>query len=99
MSFTLVFNSAIESDLTDIYDYYELQLPGLGSDFLLSVDATLNYIQREPLHFQKIYRNNRKANLRRFPYGVFFLLSKETIYILTVTHLTRNPKIWKSRKP
>ena len=87
MSFTIVFNSDIESDLTDAYDYYELQLPGLGSDFLLSVEATLNHIQREPLHFQKIYRNKRKANLRRFPYGVFFLLSKKTIYILAVTHL------------
>jgi hypothetical protein len=56
MGFSVVFNSNVEADLTDNYDYYELQLPGLGSDFLLSVEATLNYIQREPLHFQKDIR-------------------------------------------
>ena len=88
----------IESDLQDSYDYYEQQLHGLGLDFLMSVEATLNHIARDPLHFQKVHKNKRKANLKRFPFGIFYIISKEYIIILAVIHLTRDPKVWRKRK-
>ena len=98
MTYSIVFGSVVESDLTETYDYYETQIEGLGSEFLLAVEATINSVKRNPLHFQKVYKNKRKANLKRFPFGVFYVLSKEYIIILAVIHLTRDPKTWKSRK-
>lgn len=98
MTYSIVFGSEVESDLIEAYDHYEQQLEGLGSEFLLAVEAAINYIQRNPLHFQKIYKNKRKANLKRFPFGVFYIVSKESILILAVIRLTRDPMIWKSRK-
>ena len=98
MTYSIIFGSKVEDDLTETFDYYEQQLEGLGNDFLLSAEATLNLIARNPLHFQKIYQNKRKANLQRFPFGVFYILSKEYIIIIAIIHLTRNPKVWRSRK-
>ena len=98
MTYSIVFGSMVEADLSDSYDFYEEQLDGLGSEFLLAVEAAINSIQRNPVHFQKIYKNKRKANLKRFPFGVFCIISKEYIIILAVIHLTRDPKIWKTRK-
>ena len=98
MTYSIVFGSVVESDLTETYDYYETQIEGLGSEFLLAVEATINSVKRNPLHFQKVYKNKRKANLKRFPFGVFYVLSTEYIIILAVIHLTRDPKTWKSRK-
>jgi toxin ParE1/3/4 len=98
MTYRIVYGSKVESDLTETYDYYEEQLDGLGSEFLLAVEATINSVQRNPLHFQKVDRKKRKANLKRFPFGIFYLVSKEYIFILAVIHLTRDPKTWKSRK-
>lgn len=98
MKHIIIFGSEVEADLTESYDHYEKQLNGLGSEFLLSVEAALNQIERSPLHFQKIYKNKRKANLKRFPFGVFYIVTKETVLILAVIHLSRDPKTWKLRK-
>ena len=96
--YTLVFGHKIEADLKESYEYYNEQISGLGIEFLLSVDATFNQIERNPFLFQKVYKNKRRANLKRFPLGVFYTIYKETIVISAVIHLMRNPKDWKSRK-
>ena len=98
MTYRIAFGSKVEADLTESYDYYEQQSNGLGAEFLISVEAALYQIERNPLHFQKVYKNKRKANLKRFPFGIFYIVSKETVLILAVIHLTRDPKTWKSRK-
>jgi hypothetical protein len=98
MTNRIVFGSKVEADLTESYDYYEEQLSGLGAEFLLSVEAALYQIERSPLHFQKVYGNKRKVNLKRFPFGIFYIFSKETVLILAVIHLTRDPKTWKKRR-
>ncbi len=98
MIYRIAFGSKVEADLMESYDYYEQQLNGLGAEFLLSVEAVLYQIERSPLHFQKVYKNKRKVNLKRFPFGIFYVVSKETVLILAIIHLTRDPKTWKSRK-
>jgi len=39
----------VEQDVQEAYNWYELQVQGLGEDFLLSVDAAINAILRKPL--------------------------------------------------
>lgn len=90
MSYTIVFDSKIEADLRKGFDLYDKQLTGLGFEFLLSVEATLYKIEREPLFFPKVYKNKRKANLKRFPYGIFYIVSKGTVFILAVIQLTND---------
>ncbi len=97
MTYRIAFGSKVETDLAESYDYYEQQLDGLGSEFLLSVEATLYQIERNPLQFQKVYKTKRKANLKRFPFGIFYMVSKQTILILAVIHLTRDPQVWRFR--
>ena len=92
MSYTIVFDSKIEADLRKGLDLYDRQVPGLGFEFLLSVEAALFKIQREPLFFPKVYKNKRKANLKRFPFGVFYIVSRGTIFILAVITLTSDPE-------
>jgi len=86
-----------EQDLTDTYLWYENQSPGLGNDFLLCVEATLNQMQRNPESFQLVHRNVRRALLRRFPYGVFYIISNESLVVLAVFHAKRNPRSWQQR--
>ncbi len=97
MSTDVQVSSIAEQDLTDAYLWYEKQSPGLGNDFLLCVDATLNQIQRNPKGFQLVHRNLRRALLRRFPYGVFYIFTDEKVVVLAVFHAKRDPRIWKRR--
>mgnify|MGYP006284609763 CR=1 FL=1 len=40
-----------ETEMAEAYDWYEARSPGLGSDFLLSVDAVLQAAMRNPGNF------------------------------------------------
>jgi len=41
--------------------------PRLGERFALAVDATVEEIAERPMQFQVVYRNRRRAGVRRFP--------------------------------
>jgi plasmid stabilization system protein ParE len=86
-----------EQELSEAFDWYEARVRGLGSEFLLAVDATVHAIARNPLHFAKIHKNVRRALLRRFPYAVFFFVEGSRIVILAVFHAKRDPKQWQER--
>ena len=62
---------------------------GLGDEFLLALEATLNSIQRNPDHFQVIHKGLKRALTVRFPYGVFFTVEDNIIYVLAIVHTSR----------
>ena len=94
----LIVKPFAELDATDAANWYNDKREGLGDEFLLVLDAKINAIQRNPTHFQVVYRNIRRALTERFPYGVFFIVEDEVIYVLAIQHTSRNPKIGKKRK-
>ena len=93
MSHTIVFDSKVEVELRRGFDHYEQLHNGLGFEFLLSVEAALYKIGKDPLLFSKVYKNKRKANLKRFPYGVFYIVSKGTVLVLAVIQLTPDAEL------
>ena len=98
IDFSLEFHPEVEFDLQSGYDYYEKQRSGLGEEFLLSIEACINYLQRNPLHSPLVNSKTRRSLIKRFPYGVFYVLGTKQIFITAIVHLSRNPKIWKRRK-
>jgi toxin ParE1/3/4 len=94
----LIIKPFAELDASEAANWYNDTREGLGNEFLLALDAKINAIQRNPSYFQLIYKNIRRALTERFPYGIFFIIEDETIYVLAIQHTSRNPKIWKKRK-
>jgi toxin ParE1/3/4 len=86
-----------ERDLAEAYGWYEARVPGLGSDFLLSIDAALSSIQRSPETYPIVYKNVRRALVRRFPYGIFYLVEEDRIVVLGILHARRDPSTWQDR--
>jgi plasmid stabilization system protein ParE len=97
MSLRLVVRPEAEVELCAAFDWYEGCASGLGSDFLLCVDAVFYAIQRSPQQYPRVHRIVRRALTRRFPYEVFFLEDDERIVVLSVFHAKRNPKSGKER--
>lgn len=87
-----------EKDISEAAKWYEEQKSGLGQEFMLSLDAIMQSIIRNPLQFPVIYKEFRRALLYRFPFAVFYIIEGKTIIILAVLHQFRNPKVWKKRK-
>ena len=53
--------------------WYEDQQSGLGTRFLDELDLVFQRIAESPLQFPRLEGEVRRALLRRFPYGMYFL--------------------------
>jgi toxin ParE1/3/4 len=60
------------------------------------VDVVLANAQRTPTMFRAVHGRTRRALLRRFPYGVFFVETRDEVVVLAVVHSGRHPRVWQS---
>ena len=86
-----------EDDLKEAFSWYEDKRIGLGYDFLLQVDAGINFISRNPKIHPIEYKETRKHLVKRFPYKIIYLAEEEEIIILAVIHGKRRPDLIKKR--
>ena len=86
-----------ELDLEEAYQWYETQVNQLGSEFIRKVDDSLSSIQKNPFAYPLIYQNVRRKLLSRFPYGLFYLIEDDLIFVIACFHVKRDPKQWKKR--
>jgi len=82
--------------------WYDNERPGLGTEFLLAVDATLDRIARWPHAGSRVPGvpadvAARKAPVPRFPYHIAYLERADAIRILAFAHDHREPGYWHSR--
>jgi toxin ParE1/3/4 len=73
--------------------WYEAQKYGLGEEFLSGIDHALLSIQSNPLLYGFRKKNIRAYNLQRFPYKIYFIVRKGHIFVMSVLHTSRQPKI------
>lgn len=79
--------SAAHADLIQAHDWYEHQSPGLGKEFVRSVDAAFAFIGRNPELLAPVYRNLRRVFTKRFPYAVYYHCpDTETAKVIAVLH-------------
>ena len=97
MSRRLIVRPEAEAEMTDAFDWYEDRVPGLGSEFLLCVDAVFSGILRSPQQYPRVHKVVRRALTRRFPYEALFVEDDERVVVLAVFHAKRNPKRWQDR--
>jgi len=97
MKKALIIRPDAERDVAEAYGWYEARVPGLGSDFLLSIDAALSSIQRTPKMYRTVYKDVRRGLVRRFPYGIFYVVEEGRIVVLGILHAGRDPKTWQDR--
>jgi plasmid stabilization system protein ParE len=97
MKYTVIVNPEAEEDLKEAFSWYEDNRRGLGFDFLLQVDAGINFIKRNPEIHPIEYRGTRKHLIKRFPYKIIYLIEEEKIIILAVLHGKRKPDLIKKR--
>jgi plasmid stabilization system protein ParE len=96
--YKLIIKPFAEEDAKDAAIWYNDKREGLGDEFLLALEAALNAIQRNPNHYQIVYKGLRRALTGRFPYGIFFTVEEDVIYILAIVHSSRSPKVWIKRE-
>ncbi|MBS0172175.1 MAG: type II toxin-antitoxin system RelE/ParE family toxin [Nitrospira sp.] len=77
--------------------FYAERQPGLDRRFLDLLEDALHRISRRPQLYPKVEGDIHKCRLPRFPYGVIYRTKPETVEILAIMHLNREPGYWKAR--
>ena len=84
-------------DINDAADWYERQRPGLGSEFLDEVLIAFSRIEETPLFYPSVRKNARRTLIRRFPFGIYYIVEGDDILVLAVMHGRRDPAKWRVR--
>jgi len=62
-----------------------------------SVEQTLNRISENPSLYPVVHRDSRRALIRKFPFGVHYVVTGDSVVVIAVMHVRRDPRRWKSR--
>lgn len=91
------FLTPAEIEMFEAAAYYEMQVRGLGENFLDIIEVATNEIADHPKIWPEIGNGIRRRVVRRFPYSVFYQIHKNEIIIVAVMHHKQRPKYWISR--
>ncbi len=91
------FLTPAEAEFFDAISYYNIQSEGLGYEFAAEVKRTIGRIIQYPEAWTKLSKRTRRCRTNKFPYGVIYKVKEETLLIVAVMHLSREPQNWKSR--
>lgn len=82
----------VEVDVAEAAEWYNAQRLGLGIEFIAEVQGTDRLLLANPLRYAVRFDDIRRLNLRRFPYGIFFIIQGETIVVIGVLHFRRDSR-------
>ena len=91
------FQPDAETDVADAAAWYETQRNGLGAEFLDEILSTCDLISENPDMFPVVHRNTRRAVIKKFPFGIYYIAEDSFVSIISVMHGSRDPNTWKDR--
>jgi plasmid stabilization system protein ParE len=86
-----------DAELKEALARYESIRPELAQRFAEAVADTIEKVAVAPLRYAVVETGRRRAGVRRFPYGIFFLVKETRIVVIACFHGRRNPRHWQLR--
>ena len=90
---SVVLTPAAQAEVIEAQDWYEREAPGLGASFRAEVERVVHRLAANPLQFPDV----RRARLRTFPYGLFFWVVDDGVFVIACFHSSRDPRVWRRR--
>lgn len=89
--------SVAEAELADALAWYSLHAPGETGRFLDELEALLARLEDNPFQFPAVAGEARRAGFRRYPYGLFFVVRADEVWVFACFHASRSPRRWRDR--
>ena len=95
--YSVIFTPAARAELIVAQDWYEGEAAGLGRRFRQAIDALIGRMSDNPRQFPVIFKQVRRALVRRFPYALFFVVEDNALIVIACFHASRDPSHWQKR--
>jgi len=82
------------ADIHDAADWYDEQLPGLGTRYKMAVKSQINDLRNDALLYPVKYDDMHYRKIKSFPYLVHYKIKQNVVHVIAVIHTSRNPDIW-----
>jgi toxin ParE1/3/4 len=93
----VIFTQDARAEAIAAQDWYEEQAPGLGVRFRADLDIIVQRIADNALQFPCVFRDVRRALLRRFPHYLLFRVEPDAVTVIACFHPSRDPSQWQRR--
>jgi len=95
--YNLRIRTLARQDIQDTINYYDKINPKITDRLLNELFAEFKLIKTNPYIYSEKYKTTRVAYLKKFPFGIHFIVTDKNIDILAVLHTGRNPLTWTKR--
>jgi plasmid stabilization system protein ParE len=93
----VVWSDEAKSEFYEAEQWYADIGTPLSERFVEAVENTVRLFREFPLRFPVVYRERRRAGIRRFPYGLFYQIEADRIFVIACLHGKRDPRRWQNR--
>ena len=97
MSHSVAFEPTASLELNEAADFYDLERPGLGTEFLDAVEAALTVVADTPAAFPIELGETRKRVISRFPHSIMYWFDDATVHVSAIAHHRQRPRYWGDR--
>lgn len=91
------FLAPARAEFREAIAYYNEHKAGLGFEFAEEINKAIERIVQYPEGWALISERVRRCQVSRFPYAVLYHSIGDTLLIVAVMHLHREPESWKAR--
>lgn len=92
-----IFRARALTDIDEAYRWYEEKQLGLGTSFMVAIEHATSLVEDNPEQFPHVRGRVRRVLLRKFPYGLFYIVRPEFVSVIAVMHHARDPRHWQRR--
>lgn len=85
------FTSAANIEVAGALDWYAANVPRETGRFLNDFELLTRRLADNPRQFAFIEGETRRAGFRRFPYGLFFQIVGDEVWVFACLHASRDP--------
>ncbi|MEG3988833.1 type II toxin-antitoxin system RelE/ParE family toxin [Microcoleus sp. F8-D3] len=93
-----VFHPEALAEYSEAVQYYAEQRSEVAQMFINAIEDAVYRIRESPTRWAIVDEDVRRCLTRKFPYSILYTIEQDYILILAVTHCSREPGYWKSRK-
>jgi hypothetical protein len=97
MIYKSIISIAALLDIEEAIERYQSINSNLGNHIELSIYEGLEELELNPFICSKKYKEVRVKFIRRFPYGVHYIIDENQIKVFGFLHMKRNPSKWNER--